>query len=183
MELELADIAILRATALPWLSSKLFVFSLKQIFMFIKHMLLPLTWESAFSVRISSSGSSSLQAYAMLTAVSCLSPVSTHICRPAFRRASMVSGTPSCSRSSMPVAPVGRRNMTVARILQLHNRSEQKEILKYRKWIHFQLQVLCGPKINQTITQKVEVCLQSQGRLKQQLLSSLDGRLSLQVML
>lgn len=38
-------------------------------------------------------------------AVSCLSPVSTQIWRPALRRAVMVSGTPSCSRSSMPVAP------------------------------------------------------------------------------
>lgn len=78
-----------------------------QISVFGNNMAHKFTWESAFSVRISSSGSSSLQAYAILMAVSCLSPVNTQICRPAFRRAAMVSGTPSCSRSSIPVAPEG----------------------------------------------------------------------------
>lgn len=41
----------------------------------------------------------------MLTAVSCLSPVKTQSWIPASRRAAIVSGTPSCSRSSIPVAP------------------------------------------------------------------------------
>lgn len=41
----------------------------------------------------------------MLMAVSCLSPVRTQICRPAWRNLAMVSGTPSCRRSSIPVAP------------------------------------------------------------------------------
>lgn len=65
----------------------------------------PCTWDSAFRVMTSSSWSSSLQAYAMLMAVSCLSPVRTQICRPAWRSLVMVSGTPSCRRSSIPVAP------------------------------------------------------------------------------
>lgn len=64
-----------------------------------------LTGDSAFNVMISSSWSSSLQAYAILTAVSCLSPVRTQICNPALRKLAMVSGTPSCKRSSIPVAP------------------------------------------------------------------------------
>lgn len=41
----------------------------------------------------------------MLTAVSCLSPVKTQSWIPASRRAVIVSGTPSCSLSSIPVAP------------------------------------------------------------------------------
>lgn len=41
----------------------------------------------------------------MLTAVSALSPVSTHTWMPASRSAKMVSGTLSWRRSSMPVAP------------------------------------------------------------------------------
>lgn len=45
----------------------------------------------------------------MLTAVSLLSPVSIHIFIPAFRNACIVSGTPSCRRSSMPVAPQFRQ--------------------------------------------------------------------------
>lgn len=45
----------------------------------------------------------------MLTAVSLLSPVSIHIFIPAFRNACIVSGTPSCRRSSMPVAPLFRQ--------------------------------------------------------------------------
>lgn len=47
----------------------------------------------------------SLQAHAMLMAVSCLSPVSTHTLIPALCKASMVSGTSSCNRSTIPVAP------------------------------------------------------------------------------
>lgn len=38
----------------------------------------------------------------------CLSPVSTHTLMPAFLSLSMVSGTPSCSLSSIPVAPVNQ---------------------------------------------------------------------------
>lgn len=60
-----------------------------------------------------SSSSSSLQAYPMLTAVSNLSPVSTHTWIPASRSATMVSGTPSCRRSSMPVAPAARHKSKV----------------------------------------------------------------------
>lgn len=43
----------------------------------------PPTRDSAFRVMMSSSWSRSLQAYAMLMAVSCLSPVRTQICSPA----------------------------------------------------------------------------------------------------
>lgn len=42
----------------------------------------------------------------MLTAVSSLSPVSTHNFIPASLKDWMVSGTFSCRRSSIPVAPV-----------------------------------------------------------------------------
>ena len=41
----------------------------------------------------------------MLMAVSCLSPVNTHTFMPASFKLSMASGTPSCRRSSIPVAP------------------------------------------------------------------------------
>ena len=44
-----------------------------------------------------------------LTAVSSLSPVSTHTLIPACRRDSIVSATPSCSRSSTAVAPSKHR--------------------------------------------------------------------------
>lgn len=64
-----------------------------------------LTLFSVLMVKTVSLWSRSLQEYAMLTAVSCLSPVSTQICIPASRSAAIVSGTPSCSRSSIPVAP------------------------------------------------------------------------------
>ena len=47
----------------------------------------------------------SLQLWAMLMAVSCLSPVSTHTTMPASRSLAITSGTPSCNRSSIPVAP------------------------------------------------------------------------------
>ena len=40
--------------------------------------------------------------YSVLT---CLSPVSTHTFIPAILRLSIVSGTPSCSLSSIPVVP------------------------------------------------------------------------------
>mmetsp|Transcript_12492 Transcript_12492/g.34460 ORF Transcript_12492/g.34460 Transcript_12492/m.34460 type:complete len:282 (+) Transcript_12492:1130-1975(+) len=45
------------------------------------------------------------QALPILRAVSSLSPVSIQIAIPAEHRCWMVSGTPSCKRSSMPVAP------------------------------------------------------------------------------
>mmetsp|Transcript_36314 Transcript_36314/g.89463 ORF Transcript_36314/g.89463 Transcript_36314/m.89463 type:complete len:244 (+) Transcript_36314:869-1600(+) len=46
-----------------------------------------------------------LHAWPMLMAVSCLSPVSTHTAMPARISCSMHCGTPSCSLSSMAVAP------------------------------------------------------------------------------
>ena len=49
-----------------------------------------------------------LQLKAMLMAVSCLSPVRTHTTIPASRSRAMASGTPSCSRSSIPVVPTIR---------------------------------------------------------------------------
>lgn len=61
-------------------------------------------------------------------AVSCLSPVSTQICRPALRRAAMVSGTPSWSRSSMPVAPERGRKQQLAHI------QKNNQILSYNSW-------------------------------------------------
>ena len=45
----------------------------------------------------------------MLMAVSDLSPVSMAILMSACRKRSMVSGTPSCSLSSIAVAPVSSR--------------------------------------------------------------------------
>uniref|UniRef100_A0A2D4J4A1 Uncharacterized protein n=1 Tax=Micrurus lemniscatus lemniscatus TaxID=129467 RepID=A0A2D4J4A1_MICLE len=48
-----------------------------------------------------------------LTAVSCLSPVSTHTLIPANRRASMVSWTLSCSLSSTPVAPSNSKSFSI----------------------------------------------------------------------
>lgn len=65
--------------------------------------LLTLSLQPIFITR--SSSSRRPQAYPMLTAVSGLSPVSTHTFIPASRSAWMVSGTFSCRRSSMPVAP------------------------------------------------------------------------------
>ena len=52
---------------------------------------------------------SRLQVRAMEMAVSSLSPVSIHTWMPASRRASIVSGTPSCSLSSTAVAPSSSR--------------------------------------------------------------------------
>lgn len=69
------------------------------------------TIDSAFKVRRSSSWSRSLQEYPIFTAVSCLSPVRTQICSPALRSLVIVSGTPSCKRSSMPVAPEGSKRL------------------------------------------------------------------------
>mmetsp|Transcript_16212 Transcript_16212/g.33275 ORF Transcript_16212/g.33275 Transcript_16212/m.33275 type:complete len:209 (-) Transcript_16212:2063-2689(-) len=48
---------------------------------------------------------SSLQEKPMLIAVSCLSPVRTQSFMPASAKVSIASGTPSCSLSSMAVAP------------------------------------------------------------------------------
>ena len=48
---------------------------------------------------------SSLQLKPTLTAVSILSPVRTQFAMLAFRKVSMASPTPSCSMSSMAVAP------------------------------------------------------------------------------
>mmetsp|Transcript_24344 Transcript_24344/g.91943 ORF Transcript_24344/g.91943 Transcript_24344/m.91943 type:complete len:476 (-) Transcript_24344:383-1810(-) len=53
---------------------------------------------------------SSLQVRPMLIAVSTLSPVSTHVLMPARARSEMVCGTPSCSLSSMAVAPTSSRS-------------------------------------------------------------------------
>lgn len=64
-----------------------------------------LTWFSVLMEYTVSVWSSSLQEYAIVTAVSCLSPVKTQSWIPACRSAAMVSGTPSWSRSSIPVAP------------------------------------------------------------------------------
>lgn len=89
---------------------------------FIKSQMFPWLWEKkekkkdglnlmirtllwVLRIKSLSSGSRSLHAWAMLIAVSCLSPVSIQILMPAFWRASIDSGTPSCRRSSMPVAP------------------------------------------------------------------------------
>lgn len=60
----------------------------------------------------------------------------------------------------MPVAPERRRKHQIC--------------TSYNIW---------GGWNNKQITQEMEVCLQSPGRLEQQLLSVLDGRLGLQVML
>lgn len=56
----------------------------------------------------------------MLTAVSCLSPVNTQIFIPASWRDAIVSGTPSCRRSSIPVAP-GQNRKTRDNFLFLGN--------------------------------------------------------------
>ena len=53
---------------------------------------------------------SSEQAMPMFTAVSCLSPVSTHTPMPAAFSEAMVSGTPSWRRSSMPDEPTSVRS-------------------------------------------------------------------------
>lgn len=50
--------------------------------------------------------------YAMLMAVSGLSPVSTHTMIPASSSARTVRGTSSCSRSSTPVAPTSVRALS-----------------------------------------------------------------------
>lgn len=64
-----------------------------------------LTLLSQLAINMWSVGLRSLQAKAILIAVSCLSPVRTHTLIPASCRASMVSGTSSCRRSTIPVAP------------------------------------------------------------------------------
>mmetsp|Transcript_3683 Transcript_3683/g.9268 ORF Transcript_3683/g.9268 Transcript_3683/m.9268 type:complete len:263 (+) Transcript_3683:1445-2233(+) len=51
------------------------------------------------------SSRSSWQANPMFSAVSCLSPVSTQILIPALASVAMASGTPTCSLSSIAVAP------------------------------------------------------------------------------
>ena len=45
--------------------------------------------------------------------ITCLSPVRTQTLIPAFLSLSMVSGTPSCNLSSMPVAPVKKKLVNV----------------------------------------------------------------------
>ena len=52
-------------------------------------------------------------ACAMLMAVSCLSPVSTHTAIPPRIICSIVSGTPSWSLSSMAVAPTRKRSFSM----------------------------------------------------------------------
>jgi len=54
------------------------------------------------------------QEWAMLIAVSCLSPVSIQIFMSAFAKVAIVSGTPSCSRSSMADAPSKCRSWSKA---------------------------------------------------------------------
>ena len=58
------------------------------------------------------SGFNNLHDLAMLIAVSGLSPVSIHMRIPAASRTSIVSSTPSCSRSSMPVTPMRVRSFS-----------------------------------------------------------------------
>mmetsp|Transcript_27836 Transcript_27836/g.69960 ORF Transcript_27836/g.69960 Transcript_27836/m.69960 type:complete len:298 (+) Transcript_27836:1849-2742(+) len=62
-----------------------------------------MTWICISSVRIPHESP-------MLMAVSCLSPVRTQILTPASSSVRSVSGTPSCSLSSMPVIPSRRRS-------------------------------------------------------------------------
>lgn len=57
----------------------------------------------------SASGNYLFNELPILIAVSCLSPVNTHILISAFSRVAMVSGTPAWSRSSMAVAPSSSR--------------------------------------------------------------------------
>mmetsp|Transcript_21214 Transcript_21214/g.47118 ORF Transcript_21214/g.47118 Transcript_21214/m.47118 type:complete len:203 (-) Transcript_21214:212-820(-) len=61
-----------------------------------------------------SCGSTRLQATAMLIAVSSLSPVSTHTLTPACTIISMAWGTPSCSLSSMAVAPTMSKSCSIS---------------------------------------------------------------------
>mmetsp|Transcript_20084 Transcript_20084/g.50048 ORF Transcript_20084/g.50048 Transcript_20084/m.50048 type:complete len:201 (-) Transcript_20084:2312-2914(-) len=65
------------------------------------------TWRS-MSLRISE------HACPMLIAVSCLSPVSTHTEMPARIICSMHHGTPSCSLSSIAVAPTRKRSFSMS---------------------------------------------------------------------
>lgn len=51
--------------------------------------------------------------YAMLIAVSILSPVNTQIFMPAAERVSMQVGTPSCSLSSIAVHPTNTRSFSI----------------------------------------------------------------------
>lgn len=76
-----------------------------------------LTLLSQLAVSNWSVGRKSLQAHAMLMAVSCLSPVSTHTLIPAVCKASIVSGTSSCNRSTIPVAPEDKELEEITTIL------------------------------------------------------------------
>ena len=57
---------------------------------------------------------SRLQEKPMLMAVSTLSPVSTHSLIPASASKAIVSGTPSCKRSSIAVPPISVRSLSMA---------------------------------------------------------------------
>mmetsp|Transcript_24661 Transcript_24661/g.79373 ORF Transcript_24661/g.79373 Transcript_24661/m.79373 type:complete len:331 (+) Transcript_24661:1233-2225(+) len=66
---------------------------------------------------------SSWHAYPMLIAVSCLSPVSIQTLILASRRSRMVSGTPSCSLSSIAVAPTMVQSRSISSAASANNSS------------------------------------------------------------
>ena len=93
-----------------------------QLFIRACYLLNNLLTSSKFLQRMMSiQGVRSFEENPILSAVSSLSPVSTHILISPFLRASIVSGTLSCSLSSTTVAP--RRTKFLSNLLQISSNS------------------------------------------------------------
>lgn len=74
----------------------------------------PTSGESAVTMNCRIFSEIRLQAYPMLMAVSCLSPVRTQMRIPACASCLIASGTPSCNLSSIAVQPSRRRSRSIS---------------------------------------------------------------------